>query len=264
MTDKIDQNKMEGDFDSIAQGALEESLEGIKNQESAEGTGTPPPKEPDNHNNQDGHNNSTPSSTTECTIKYPVIDSSLFKDLITEAKWWEDKKEFLAFCTLALLSAFVFCKGFCILKLGNAPSGFLLFFFGIIALLVIGLVMLAYFMKKSSTKHHAEKDERENKQLAFRQKMMEKVFELENSRLIIEKQKQEKGIVREEKGHLYDLDEQQRTDDHKRKMQLRKYEFVENYLKNKIELAKISEEKKGANSSQKDGNNSTQNSASDK
>ena len=36
MTDKIDQNKMEGDLDSIAQGALEESLEGIKNQQKVQ------------------------------------------------------------------------------------------------------------------------------------------------------------------------------------------------------------------------------------
>ncbi|MBR4918849.1 MAG: hypothetical protein IKZ52_06510 [Bacteroidales bacterium] len=264
MTDVTDQNKMEDVLDSIAQGTLEESIEGVKNQKSADGTGTPPPKEPGNHNNPDNHNNSAPSGTTEYTIKYPNIESALFKDLTTETKCWEDKKEFLAFCIMALLSAFVFCKGFCILKLGNAPSGFLLFFFGVIALLVIGLVLLAYFMKNSSTKHHAEKDERENKQLAFRQKMMEKVFELENRDIIAQKQKQEKELIREEKDHLFSLDEQQRTAEYGRRIQLRKYEFVENYLKNKIELAKVGVEKKDTNSSQKDGNNAAQNAASDK
>lgn len=256
MTDIINQDKIEDDLDSIAKGFLEKSLEGVKNQESADGSGTPPPKESGNHNNPDNHNNPALSGTNEYTIKYPNIESALFKDLTTKTKWWEDKKEFLAFCMMALLSAFVFCKGFCILKLGNAPSGFQLFFFGVIALLVIGLVMLAYFMKKSSTKHNDEKEERENKQLAFRQKMMEKVFELDNSSFIAEKQKQEKEIIREEKDHLFSLDEQQRTDDHNRKMQLRKYEFVENYIKNKVELAKVSVEKKDTNSLEKDGNNS--------
>lgn len=249
MTNIIDQNKIEDDLDSIAQGALEESIEGVKNQESAGGVGTPPPKEVDNHNNP------APSGATEGSIKYPDIESTPFKDLTTKTKWWEDKKEFLAFCIMALLSVFVFCKGFCILKLGNAPSGFLLFFFGVIALLMMGMIMLAYFMKKASAKHHDEKDERENKQLAFRQKMMEKVFELENWNIIAQKQKQEKDLIRDEKDHLYLLDEQQRTADHSRKMQLRKYEFVENYMKNEVELAKGGLEKKDINSSQKEGNN---------
>lgn len=92
---------------------------------------------------------STPQGQIDPAVKYPKIDTDLFKDLSSKTNWWEENKEFLAFCIMGLLSAFVFCKGFCILKLGNIPSGYILFFFGVITLLIVGLVLLAFFYEKS-------------------------------------------------------------------------------------------------------------------
>ena len=86
-------------------------------------------------------------------------------------------------------------------------------------------------------------NERENKLLAFRQKMMETVFELENRQIIAENQRMGKEISKNEKDHLYSLDEQQRMAEHQRKMQLRKYELVESYMKHVVDLAKIEDNK---------------------
>lgn len=89
-----------------------------------------------------------------------------------------------------------------------------------------------------------ELNERENKQLAFRQKMMETVFELENRQIIAEKQRIEKEISTNEKDHLHSLDEQQRMAEHQRKMQLRKYELMESYMKHIVDLTKAGDNKK--------------------
>lgn len=71
---------------------------------------------------------------------------------------------------------------------------------------------------------------------------METAFELENLKLIAEKQDVEKKFSVKEKAHLHLMDEKQRIDEHRRKMQLRKYEIVENYMKHMVDMAKIGQQ----------------------
>ncbi len=228
---EIDYNIVEGKIATLVDNLIDDKNQG------ANGTQDGTAQQPEDNDTDI----STPKEQTDSAIKYPPIDADLFKDLSSKTNWWEENKEFLAFCIMGLLSAFVFCKGFCVLKLGNIPSGFLLFFFGVITFLIIGLVLLALLMKKASTMRHAEKNERDNKQLLFRQRMMEKVFELENRDIIVKKQKLEKEILKAEKDYLYLLDERQREVDYSRRMQLRNYEFVESYMKHVVDLAKVKE-----------------------
>lgn len=202
--------------------------------------------------------------SNETVIKYPDVKSDFFEATRPKTAWWNVAVALFAFLAMAILSVIVVQKGFVVLAYEKRPDNFLLFFFGVLVLLLLGLVLLAFFMIRASSSRSSELNERENKKLTFRLKMMETVFELENRKIIIEKQEEEKRIAREEKEYLYSLDEKLRTAEHNRKMQLRKYEFMENYMKYKIELTKIIEEKKDTNSSQKDGIDPAQNAVSDK
>ena len=150
-------------------------------------------------------------SSNETEVKYPNVKSDFFKATRPKTAWWNVAVAFFAFLAMAFLSGIVVCKGFTIMTDGNCPDNFLLFFFGVLVLLLVGLVFMAFFMVKTSSSRRSEINERENKKLTFRLKMMETVFELENRRIIIEKQEEDKRIAREERAHLYSLDLQQKT-----------------------------------------------------
>lgn len=175
---------------------------------------------------------------TDNKINKPDISGDFFKTIETEEQWWENNKIFVGFASLVALSAFVFCSCFRFLDVRRLPAGYLLFFFGVIAILFIGLVVVALFMMKASAKHRAEKNERKNKMLAFRLKMLEAAFDLDNRKIIAEKHCMEKELSMKEKDYLYSLDEKQREDDHKRKVQLKRYEIIEEYMKHVVDLAK--------------------------
>lgn len=182
---------------------------------------------------------------TDNIINKPDISGDFFKTIETEEQWWENNKIFVGFASLVALSAFVFCSCFRFLDVRRLPAGYLLFFFGVIAILFIGLVVVALFMMKASAKHRAEKNERKNKMLAFRLKMLEAAFDLDNRKIIAEKHCMEKELSMKEKDYLYSLDEKQREDDHKRKVQLKRYEIIEEYMKHVVDLAKSGQNNTG-------------------
>ena len=177
---------------------------------------------------------------TEKGSQHPNINSSFFNSTIPENNLWEDNKIFVGFALLVALSAFVFCYCFDFLSYKE----YLLFIFGVIAFMFVGLVVVALFMIKVLAKHRAEKNERENKMLAFRLKMMETAYDLENRKIIAEKHSIEKELSMIEKEYLYSLDEKQREAEHERKMQLKRCEMIENYMKHIVELAKTGEQNK--------------------
>lgn len=179
---------------------------------------------------------------TEDKLSQPIISDDFFKVTETEKQWWEDNKIFVGFALLIALSAFVFYKCFGFLSDKQFPSGYLLFFFGVIAILFVGLVVVALFMIKASAKHRAEKNERKSKMLAFRQNMLETAFDLENRKIIAEKHSIEKELSMIEKEYLYSLDEKQREVEHNRKIQLKQFEILEDYMKHMAELAKTGQQ----------------------
>lgn len=188
---------------------------------------------------------SSDDDDTDATLKYPDVESKFFKSTETKSSWWENNKLFCVFVLLVIFAAFVLCKLICCVCDKDVPHKNLLFFFGVITLFFVGLAVLAYFIIKASEKHRAVENEKENKMFAFRLKMLESAFELENRKIIAEKHRMEKEISITDKERLYTLDEQQRAADNKRRMQLRKYEILENYMKHIVELAKTGEQSKG-------------------
>lgn len=185
------------------------------------------------------------SHLLEKGVKHPNINSNFFNSTISEKNWWEDNKIFLGLILLIALSAFVFYKCFGFLSEKQFPSGYLLFFFGVIAILFIGLVVVAIFMIKASAKYRAEKNERKNKMLAFRLKMLETAFYLDNRKIIAEKHCIENELSMKEKYYLYSLDEKQRASEHNCKIQLKQYEIIEDYMKHMVELAKTGQQNLG-------------------
>lgn len=175
---------------------------------------------------------------SENGVKHPNIDSGFFNSTNYEQNWWEDNKIFVGFALLIALSAAVFYECFDFMRDKQFPSGYLLFFFGVIAVLFVGLVVVALFMIKALEKHRGDKNERKNKMLAFRLKMLETAFDLENRKIIAEKHCLEKGLSVKEKDYLYSLDEKQRIAEHNRKIQLKQFEILEDYMKHMAELAK--------------------------
>lgn len=175
-------------------------------------------------------------------VKHPNIDSNFFNSTTYEQDLWEDNKVFVGFALLIALSALVFYECFDFLRDKQIPSGYFLFFFGVIAIMFVGLVVVALFMIKALAKYRAEKNERNNKMLAFRLKMLEFAFELDNRKIISEKHCIEKELSMKEKDYLYSLDEKQRESEHKHKVQLKRYEIVEEYMKHIAELAKTGQQ----------------------
>lgn len=184
---------------------------------------------------------STTSPTGE-VVKYPNVDDKFIQSLCYDSCTNNSCKLFITFGLLVILSVIVLYKCFDYLRDKQFQNEYLLFLFGVIALLFTGLVVLAFFMIKDSERYRIEKNEGENKRLAFRQKMLESLFELENRNIITDKQRKEKELALNEKVKLYAMDEQHRAAEHKRRMQLRKYEIVENYMKHVVDLAKTKEE----------------------
>lgn len=172
------------------------------------------------------------------SLKYPEVNNKFFKSFQTKKIWWVELKSFLVFAILAGLAVFVFYK--CITPMigTKIPSGYLLFYFGVFTIVFAGLVVVALFLIKASVKHRAEQDERNNKILAFRLKMLESAFDLENGRAFAEKHFIEKELSMNERDSLFSLDENQRKAEHNRKMQLKQYEIIENYMKYIVEMAK--------------------------
>lgn len=181
-------------------------------------------------------------SQSENGVKHPNIDSKFFNSTTDEQDLWEDNKIFVGFALLVALSAFVFYKCFDFLSGKQIPSGYMLFFFGVIAILFVGLVVVALFMIKASAKHREEKNEGKNKMLAFRLRMLETAFDLENRKIIAEKLCIEKSLSLKEKECLYSLDEKQRESEHNRKIQLKQFEILEDYMKHLAELAKTGQQ----------------------
>lgn len=181
-------------------------------------------------------------SQSENGVKHPNINSNFFNSTIYEKNWWENNKILVGFVLLVALSAFVFYKCFDFLSGKQIPSGYMLFFFGVIAILFVGLVVVALFMIKASAKHREEKNERKNKMLAFRLRMLETAFDLENRKIIAEKLCIEKSLSLKEKECLYSLDEKQRESEHNRKIQLKQFEILEDYMKHLAELAKTGQQ----------------------
>lgn len=181
-------------------------------------------------------------SQSENGVKHPNIDSNFFNSTTYEKDLWEDNKIFVGFTLLVALSAFVFCNCFGFLNDNGFLSSHLLFFFGVIAILFVGLVVVAFFMIKASAKHREEKNERKNKMLAFRLRMLETAFDLENRKIIAEKLCIEKSLSLKEKECLYSLDEKQRESEHNRKIQLKQFEILEDYMKHLAELAKTGQQ----------------------
>lgn len=230
---ELDINKIEEKLFSIVEKAFDEV-----NEDANKPKGDETPDAPGTQQTTIASPPSTSPQPNGKIIQYPDIKSDFFVNTYTDSTWWNDNKLFVAFGLLVLLAVFVFHKLFCSICNEVFYQGYLIFLFGVISLLFVILGVLAYYIIKDSTKHHTELNERENKQLAFRLKMMEAVFELENRQIIAEKQSMEKEISKNEKDHLYSLDEQQRMAEHHRKMQFRRYELVESYMKHLIELAK--------------------------
>lgn len=181
-------------------------------------------------------------SLLEKGVKHPNINSNFFNSTISEKNWWENNKILVGFVLLVALSAFVFYKCFDFLSGKQIPSGYMLFFFGVIAILIVGLVVVALFMIKASAKHREEKNEGKNKMLAFRLRMLETAFDLENRKIIAEKLCIEKSLSLKEKECLYSLDEKQRESEHNRKIQLKQFEILEDYMKHLAELAKTGQQ----------------------
>lgn len=179
---------------------------------------------------------------SEKGVKHPNINSVFFNSTIYEQNLWEDNKIFVGFALLIALSALVFYECFEFMSDKQFPSGYLLFFFGVIAIMFVGLVVVALFMIKALAKHHADKNERKNKMLAFRLKMLETAFDLENRNIIAEKLCIEKGLLMKEKDYLYSLDEKQRMAEHDRKIQLKQFEILEDYMEHMAELAKTGQQ----------------------
>ena len=179
------------------------------------------------------------------SLKYPEVNNKFFKSFQTKKIWWVELKSFLVFAILAGLAVFVFYK--CITPMigTKIPSGYLLFYFGVFTIVFVGLVGVALFLIKASVKHRAEQDERNNKILAFRLKMLETAFDLENGRAFAEKHFIEKELSMNERDSLFSLDENQRKAEHNRKMQLKQYEIVEDFMKHMVELAKTGQQKFG-------------------
>lgn len=209
----------------------------IGKEDNSPGTGEPTPLS--------GSNDEGSPVPSDIALKYPDVESKFFKSGETRSNWWDNNKLLDVFGLLVILSGVVFCYGFNLISKGYSYSCFLWFFFGVITLFFVGLAVLAYFIIKASEKHRAVENEKENKMFAFRLKMLESAFELENRKIIAEKHRMEKEISITDKERLYTLDEQQRAADHKCRMQLRKYEIVENYMKHIVELAKTGEKKSG-------------------
>lgn len=171
-------------------------------------------------------------------LRYPKLKNKHFKGIRTKNHWWVELKSFLVFVVLAGFAAFVFYKCLKPFIEQGITTRRLLLYFGLFAIVFVGLVVVAWLLIKSSVKHHEEQDERDNKTLAFKQKMLESVFELENRKFIAEKHCLEKTLLLKEKEFMYGLDEKQREDDHRRKVQLKRYEIVEEYMKHVVDLAK--------------------------
>lgn len=178
-------------------------------------------------------------------IKYPDVKSDYFQSMDIKTSWWEENRILFAYGLLVVFAAFISSLLLFYVYDKTVLSKNLLFFFGVVTLLFVGLVVLACFIVKASEKHHAEKNERVNKMLAFRLKLLESVFELENRTILAEKNQIEKEISITEKERLYALDEQQRASDHKRRMQLKKNDILESYMKHLVELTKSTEKKQG-------------------
>lgn len=170
------------------------------------------------------------------TIHYSSLVDNFFNSLNTSKCWWDKTKLFILFVLLAGLATLVFFKCFSLWKYYD--NYFLLFFFGVIVLLFAGLVVVACFLVKKYTKQQAEEFEQENKILAFKQKILEISFELENRNMIYEKQSIVNRLSIMEKEYLYSLDEKQCMAEHKRKMQLKNYDILEAYMKHINELEK--------------------------
>lgn len=171
-------------------------------------------------------------------LRYPKLKNKHFKGIRTKKHWWVELKSFLVFVVLAGFAAFVFYKCLKPFIEQGITTRRLLLYFGLFAIVFVGLVVVAWFLIKSSVKHHEEQDERDNKTLAFKQKMLESVFELENREFIADKHCLEKALLLKEKEFMYRLDEKQREDDHRRKVQLKRYEIVEEFMKHVVDLAK--------------------------
>lgn len=171
-------------------------------------------------------------------LHYPKLKNKHFKGIRTKKHWWVELKSFLVFVVLVGFAAFVFYKCLKPFIEQGVTTRRLLLYFGLFAIVFVGLVVVAWFLIKSSVKHHDEQDERDNKTLAFKQKMLESVFELENREFIVDKHCLEKALLLKEKEFMYRLDEKQREDDHRRKVQLKRYEIVEEFMKHVVDLAK--------------------------
>lgn len=228
---EIDINSLEKELSSMIKQLIEKEGDLHRTGESA--------PSPDRSN---GEGVPTP---LDVALKYPDVNSVFFKNTETKPSWWEESRLFFAFGLLVVFAAFVFCRLICCVCDKVFPSGNLLFFFGVITLLFVGLVVLAYFIIKASEKHRAEKNERENKMLAFRVKMLETGFDLDNRKIIAEKHRMEKALLLKEKEFMYELDEKQREADHKRKVQLKQFEILEDYMKHMAELAKTGQNNTG-------------------
>lgn len=213
----------------------------------------------------------------QTTDEVKNIDSSLLEKIIPSKDWWYEIKHLVIFVLLVALVVFVVCKCFDILErysgvpseqissyycvpcccdllwrvpLRCAPfscrvssndvssSGFLWVLFGIISLLFIGIVVVAIFLIKSSKAYYVDRNEKENKAFAFALKMMETKFELDNRKIIAEKNCMEKVQSIKDKKYMYSMDEKQCSANHERKMQLRQYELVENYMNHITEIEK--------------------------
>lgn len=235
---ELDVNKIEEKLAEIVENVLNEI-----NEDAKKSKGDKTPVVPETQQPTTDSSGPPLSQQNGKKIQYPDIKSDFFVNTYTNTTWWHDNKLFVAFGLLVLLAVFVFHKIFCNICNDVFYQGYLIFLFSVITLLFVVLGVLAYFIIKESTKHQSELNERENKQLAFRQKMMEVVFELENRQIIAEKQKMEKEISQNEKDHLHSLDEQQRMAEHQRKIQFRRYELVESYMKHVVDLAKAGNNK---------------------
>ena len=227
---EIDIDKRESELSSMINNL-------IGKEDNSPGTGEPTPLS--------GSNDEGSPVPSDIALKYPDVESKFFKSTETESSWWGKNRLFCVFVLLVIFAALVLCKLICCVCDKKVSPENLLFIFGVITLFFVGLAVLAYFIIKASEKHRAVENEKENKMLAFRLKMLESAFELENRKIIAEKHRMEKEISITDKERLYTLDEQQRAADHKRRMQLGKYEILENYMKHIVELAKTGEKKSG-------------------
>lgn len=203
-----------------------------------------PKKERPQNSAPDEQTGKCPPSKVDDDLCYPTLTKDFFERLRTTKHWWAELRTFLVFIVLAGLATFVFYK--CINPMvdnKSIPDGYLLFYFGVFAIVFVGLVVVALFIIKASAKHRAEQDERDNKTMAFRQKMLESAFALVNREYIAEKNCIEKAILLSEKDFVMKMDEEQREAEFRQKMQLKQYEIIDNYMKYEVELVKSGQQK---------------------